>query len=849
MKNSITRNFRRGLLVGTGLVAILLTFSPVMAQEEAATPEIKPSDEIITIGTRRKGRTIADSNVPIDVLSGPELIATGFTETNMLLANLLPSFNFPQPSITDGTDHVRPAQLRGLAPDHTLVLVNGKRRHSSAVLNLNSSIGRGSSSVDLNMIPANAIKRIEVLRDGAAAQYGSDAIAGVINVVMNDAREGMSLSATYGQYVTTMDGVPQLENVTVDVNGDLQFETGEDRTRRDGNTLTLRGNLGLPIGDEGFFNLSFEYRDRDPTNRSDFDPRVAYALVDGACGVACEFDPRELGYDRYNTTVGNSAVKDFTLFFNAGVPINDTFEAYALGSLGKRKGESAGFNRLPGNNRNVPAIYPDGFLPRITSDIDDVSLIGGIRGNVSGWDTDLSVVYGRNRFAFGVVNSLNTSLGANSPTEFEDGTLNSEQLVFNADFSKLVDLGMTNPVNLAFGAEYRDEKYQLTAGEVASYVKGPFPGPAGSSVFPGFQPASEVDDGRNSLAVHAELDADVSDQWNVAIAGRFEDYSDFGTTFNGKIATRYAISDQFALRGAVSTGFRAPSLAQQFFTSIATVFVGATPIETGTFRPDSDVAKALGSIGLDSESSLNFSGGAIWTADNGFNLSVDYYNIKITDRIVLTENLRSPDVIAILNAANVDATSARFFFNGIDTLTQGVDVIASYTADFDEMGTVALTAGLNINNTKVTDVAPRPAILAGITLGTRDEILFSRREQLRFEKGSPANKLNLAAIWNRNDLGITARTTRYGKTLDAGSTPAGDEVLPVKWVTDLDINYNFGEHYSIAFGANNIFDVQPTATRETRANPSTFDKIFPYSGFSPFGTAGRFLYTRISVKY
>lgn len=849
MKNTLTINLRRTLLAGTGLLAMLSTISPVMAEDEAAISDTNSLEEIVTIGSRRKGRTIADSNVPIDVLHASEMVTTGFTETNMMLANLLPSFNFPQPSITDGTDHVRPAQLRGLAPDHTLVLVNGKRRHSSAMLNLNSSIGRGSSSVDLNMIPANAIKRIEVLRDGAAAQYGSDAIAGVINVVINDAREGMSLSATYGQYVTTMDGVPQLENVTVGSDGNLKFETGEDRTRKDGETLTLRGNMGLPIGEEGFFNLSFEYRDRNPTSRSDFDPRVAYALVDGDCGVACAFDSRELSYDRYNTTVGNSAVEDINIFFNAGVPINNTFEAYASGSLGKRKGESAGFNRLPGNSRNVPEIYPDGFLPRIASDIDDLSLTGGVRGEIAGWDTDFSVVYGKNQFGFGVVNSLNTSLGPNSPTEFKNGLLKSEQLVFNADVSKLIDLGLENPVNVAFGVEYRDESYKITAGEINSYIQGPFPGAAGSSVFPGFQPASEVDDGRSSFAAYVEFDADVTDRWNIAIAGRLEDYSDFGTSVNGKIATRYAITDELAFRGAVSTGFRAPSLAQQFFTSIATVFVGEVPIETGTFRPTSDVAKALGSSGLESESSVNFSGGFIWSADSGFSLSIDYYNIKITDRIVLTENLRSPDVIAILDAANVGATSARFFFNGIDTRTQGVDVIASYTVDLEEMGSVALTTGFNYNNTKVTNVAERPAILEGLTLGTSGEILFSRLEQLRFEKGSPESKLNMAAIWSRDNFSITARTTRYGKTLDAGSTEDNDEVLPVKWVTDLDINYDFNEHFSIGIGANNIFDVQPKPTREIDPNPSTFDKIFPYSGFSPFGTAGRFIYARITARY
>ncbi|MBV1901139.1 MAG: TonB-dependent receptor plug domain-containing protein, partial [Kordiimonadaceae bacterium] len=325
--------------------------APVVAAEEAAYANI---EEVVVVGTRRKDRTIADSNVPVDVLSAAELSTSGYTETNQLLGALLPSFNFPQPSLTDGTDHVRPAQLRGLAPDHTLVLINGKRRHSSALVNLNGSAGRGSAAVDLNAIPSNAIKSIEILRDGAAAQYGSDAIAGVINIVLKDASSGGSMSATYGANITTLDGVPELTNVGVDADGNLTFETGDDVSRTDGETLTLQGNFGTELGADGFFNLSVEYRDRNPSNRSDYDHREAYDRIGGA------LDPREVGYDRYNTRFGNARVEDVNIFYNAAVPLGEN-ELYSFGSYSRRTGDSAGFNRLPGNSRNVQEIHPDGF--------------------------------------------------------------------------------------------------------------------------------------------------------------------------------------------------------------------------------------------------------------------------------------------------------------------------------------------------------------------------------------------------------------------------------------------------------------------------------------------------------
>lgn len=851
-----------------GLSAIAISLALPVATPSATAQDSDTDaaiEEVVVIGTRRRDRTVTDSTVPIDVLGTAELTSTGITETNQLLATLLPSFNFPQPSITDATDQIRPAQLRGLAPDHTLVLINGKRRHKSALLNLNGSVGRGSQAVDINQIPANAIKSIQVLRDGAAAQYGSDAIAGVINIILKDDPEGISFSAVYGQHATTLDGVPEVGSVEqvrdADGNASVVVTPGsEDVTRNDGETLTIRGTVGLPLGDDGFFNASFEYRDRNPTNRSGFDPRQQYALVqsqDTACIAifptppeCLSLDPREFTFDRFNHRFGNAAVEDITAVVNAGLPITDTFEAYLFASYGRRDGNSAGFYRRAQDSRNVPEIYPDGFLPQITTETVDYSVATGVRGEIASWDTDFSFVYGEDEIDFGVVNSLNTSFGPTSQTEFFAGSLINDHVVLNADFSRLFEFG-DMPVNVAFGAEYRDEGYQLLQGEPASLPNGPgvgpFPGATGSQVFPGFTPASEVDSSRDNIGVYLEFDADLSEDWNVAVAGRFEDYSDFGSDFSWKAATRYSVTDNFNLRGSVQTGFRAPSLGQQFFQSIATVFVDAVPFETGTFSPDSDVAVALGSPGLDAETSFGFSAGFTWQPVPGLNLTVDYYNIDIDDRIVLSENLGGDEVEAVLAAAGVAATRGRFFLNGADTETQGVDVVATYDWDVGDYGTVRLNAAFNYNDIEVT------ALDVPLAIDIDADGIFSQREARRFEVGSPETKLNLGATWLYESLRVTLRTNRYGETIDPQGNIAEDEVIGAEWITDLEVQYDFTENVFAAIGANNIFDVYPETTasfnERNGLDSSTFDRIFPYSGFSPYGFSGRFVYARIGVNF
>ena len=624
------------------------------AAAEAVDDVVDSGDVLIVTGTRRSNRTVSESPVPIDVIPAEQLRQSGLTETARLLRDLVPSLNFPQPSITDGTDAIRPATLRGLGPDQTLVLINGKRRHVAALLNLNGSVGRGSTAVDINQIPASSIGRVEVLRDGAAAQYGSDAIAGVINFQLNDAREGGRFFVNYGGFNTRIAGVQEVTGVngtagqvpTLTADGVLQLNTtGRDLKATDGEVLAVSGNIGLPLGPEGFLNITAEYRDRNDTNRTGYDPRRNYSQS-GA------LDARELTLDRRYHRYGDPATEDLNIVVNMGMPLDENVEFYAFGTYGTREAESAGFYRRAADNRNVTAIFPDGFLPLINTDTTDFAIVGGLEGDFGGWMWDLSMSYGENETEFRVTNSLNASLGAASQTEFDAGTISYSQLMSNLGITRELEVSGIEQMTLSFGAEWRREEYQLGAGELNSYVAGPvrvgannpfitgagataFAAP-GSQVFPGFQPVIggvnvTRPNSRENVSLYAELDTDISDGFNVQLAGRFEDYSDFGSTLNGKLATRLELVDGFALRGALSTGFRAPSLQQQFFAAAATNNIGGVLVDAVTLPVNNPVAVALGATPLKAEKSFSWSAGAVFDKVDGLNVTFDYYQIDIDD--------------------------------------------------------------------------------------------------------------------------------------------------------------------------------------------------------------------------
>jgi iron complex outermembrane receptor protein len=876
-------------------VSLAAMISVTAQAQEAPAPGVasadaidSPNETIIVTGTRRTDRTVADSPVPVDVISAAALqTGGGYTETNRLLNALVPSFNFPQPSITDGTDTVRPATLRGLSPDQTLVLVNGKRRHTTALLNINGSVGRGSAAVDINQIPSIALSRVEVLRDGAAAQYGSDAIAGVINFQLSDKRDFSGrISVTYGRYESHVHGIEGLTGLALTngqptliegsslTNGIFGITTnGKDRHVTDGNTRTIAATIGLPIGQEGFFDVSAEYQDRDPTNRTGYDQRQQYDRIAGAV------DPRELTVNRLNHIYGDADTKDMKLFVNAGMPITDAVELYAFGSYNFRDGASAAFFRRPlaADGRNVNAIYPDGFLPFINTALYDKSGNIGLRGEVGGWKYDLSGGAARNRVDFLISNTLNRSFGATSSRAFDAGALDYTQTTGNLDVSRELSVGFLSKFSIAGGLEYRRETFQIKAGEPGSYAGGTFGGASGSQGFPGFAPViggQRVDRlrSRDNVSAYVELDADVTDKFNIQLAGRYEDYSDFGSDFNGKAAARLELVDGFAIRGAASTGFRAPSLQQQFYAASATNNVNGILLETVTLPVDNPIAVALGATQLDPETSISYSAGFVFDKIQRLNVTVDAYQVSIDDRIVVTENLTANRTGAvgstgrtigdILDRAGFTATNAaRFFINGLDTRTRGIDAVGTYRIDVAE-GRLNLTAGFNYNKTKVKKVLAAPGPLSSIPSAA----LFGRQETLRLTSGQPRTKINLGADFDRDWLGLTLRTNRYGKVLAAGSElgPAGSGVfndvnLKAKWVTDAEIRVHIGPQYELSIGANNVFDIYPTKVPTGLAGvsatgsgnvyyPST-SYVAPWSSFSPFGFNGRYLYVRGTARF
>jgi len=928
------RNHTRAYLLA-GLSSLALAM-PAQAQQNPAAVEAAQAQQqvqrgavneqtIVITGTRTANRTVANSPVPVDVIGADAITNTGQTETNRILNQLVPSFNFPQPSIADGSDALRPATLRGLSPDQTLVLVNGKRRHVSALLNINGTVGRGSAAVDLNLIPSLAISRIEVLRDGAAAQYGSDAIAGVINIQLKTARNGGRASVTYGEYITTIDNVANVTGLQLDSSGQPILDptdpryflanTNGDRHAHDGRQLTAGVNIGLPLGAKGFVNLTGEYHSRQPTNRAGFDLRPNFVRP-----TATTFDPREVTFDRLEFKFGDPRSHDFNLFLNSGYDLTQNWQLYAFGSYGHRNALSAANYRQENNsanrdwsalapdeaptNANFVPLTPEGFLPLIGTRLRDYAGTIGVRGEIGGWNADLSAGRGHNSFDYEVSDTLNTSFGPASQHDFQAGGLTYAQNIFNLDLSKEFAVGFAKPLTVAGGAEYREEQFKIRPGEFQSWAIGPlfqpavtttaanctalqgvyatatgvctFPGrqaAAGSQGFPGLPENSRTNAERHSHALYAELDTDPVKGVTMTLAGRYEHYSDFGSTVNGKFAARWEVVRGYALRGSVSTGFRAPSLHQQFFTTTSTNFISGLPVDISTVAVNSPVAQALGSKPLKPEKSVNLSFGATANPLRGLTITADVYKIKIKDRIVLTENLgaagsgtttQNAAVKAILDAngfASVGA--ARFFINGLDTTTKGVDLVAAYRFGDASIGHWNLTAAYNYNKTKIDRRINALGPLAEIP----GLVLFGRIEGLRFTNGQPRDKIVLSADGERGPLGLTLRTTRYGKVVSPGAVaPISDPTsltafgpddifLGAKWITDLELRWKPEKRFEFALGADNVFDVYPDRS-PFGPRPASVGGVYPanqeyipFSIFSPFGFNGRFVYGRAAVNF
>lgn len=840
--------------------------SAVAAQDTATTNTTNSGDNIVVTGTRSTDRTALETAVPVDVFSVEELTNSGRVELNQILSATVPSFNFNQTAINDGTDIIRPATLRGLSPDQTLVLLNSKRRHSTALVNINGSAGRGSAAVDLNSIPTSAIGSVQVLRDGASAQYGSDAIAGVINVLLREASEGAELNVRYGGHVTNPGAF--------------------DRSITDGGTLTIGGWAGFSLTENGFATISFEYSDREPTNRAGPDPRgqyiVANPVFDAVAGtVTGDVDPRNNTFNRVNHRYGNGNAENLSIFLNSGIELNEDWEVYLSGGYQDRNADSAGFYRRSSDSapsplgtrstpRNLTEIYPDGFLPLIVGDVTDFSVSGGLRGNLAGWSSDLSVTYGSNELDYTISNTLNASLGPTSPTEFDAGALKFTQLSVNADVTRTFEDLAPGTLTVTFGGEYRDEGYVITAGEPNSYINGgyrgipgvnyapeigvnvpvgfditdtsTYPDPfdsnfgvgfaAGSQVFAGFTPQSAVDVGRHSFGVFADVEWEPTEQILLSGAVRFEDYSDFGSATTFKFAGRYDIIDQIAIRGAISTGFRAPSLQQQFFTTTSTNFIGTPPepFEVGTFPATSAPAVALGGGQLGAEKSDNYSVGVVLRPTDNWFLTVDLFQIDIDDQIFLTENLSGTAVdMALADAGVTGVDRVRFFQNGIVSKTKGIDVVTNYDLDLGNAGELGLSGAFNLSDVQILSV-PESTIANGPTLFTAGRVQT-------LEEGAPASKLILGANWSYGNARANVRGTRYGsvEVVDGGFT------IPSEWVLDFAVDADVTDFLNVGVGVDNILDQYPVSQ-------TNFNGIFAYPSRSPFGFSGRFVYARASLR-
>ena len=827
---------------------------------------IQTVDAVVVVGTRSIGRRALQAPVPIEVVNREQLSLTGQSETGRVLQMLVPSFNFSSSTISDGTDALRPATLRGLGPGQTLVLVNGKRRHKSALLHVNTSVGRGTAGTDFNAIPSAAIERIEVLRDGAAAQYGSDAIAGVINIVLKDDVDAGNADLYWGQ---TYEG--------------------------DGDTWNGNANYGMKVGESGFLNLTAEWRDRYRTNRAGLTGERQYDWVDVDPGRPADeileienddgtvsekpvwFDPREYTFERQNFRIGDADSSQKVGFYNFGLPLAAGLELYSFGGHSSRQNNSAGFYRRANQaSRTVTEIYPDGFLPEINTDIGDTSLALGMAWTHESTDlnVDVSVNHGLNTFDFLISNSLNASYGASSPTSADAGGFDLSQTAFNLDVAYPLDY-QSSLINLAGGIEFRRDGYGIHAGEPLSWINaglGVDGASGGIQVFPGFRPDNEVNESRTNIAGYADFESYLSGQPGsgllVGAAVRGEQYSDFGATVTGKATARYDLTKQVAVRAAGSTGFRAPSLQQLYFNNISTQFKVDTDdidkdgntdeliaLEVGTFRNDSDAARALGVPDLKEETAFNVSGGFVLKPLEKMWLTVDGFLIQIDDRIVLSGSF-SADDIAELAAAG--ANSAQVFTNVAQTRTQGVDVAAGYLFAFDDESLLNLKVALTWADTEVIGDVDAPEILVGL-----EDTLFPSQERSMIEEWQPNTRVNISTDYIIGDLTIGGALRYFGSyTVQEGS--GGDPARQTyggKWLTDLQSNYQLNEGLSLTIGANNLFDQMPDLNEIGQSRAGTLTDgvghvivdtpgVFTYSRRSaPFGFNGGLYYAKLSYRF
>ncbi|MEE6126437.1 TonB-dependent receptor [Chryseobacterium arthrosphaerae] len=811
-------------------VVVLLGTVLVAAQEQEEKG--KQIEDIIIVGNRSVKRTKLETPVPVDVIniskvqrSSPQMTAQD------LLNYVIPSFNSVRQSASDGTEHIDPVTLRGMGPDQVLVLLNGKRRHTTSLVNYQNTVGNGSVGTDLSTIPVIAIEKIEVLRDGAAAQYGSDAIAGVINIILKK-NAGASASLTYG------------------LSG-----------RNDGDTYQAGVNYGTSLGkNDGFINLSLQLSHRGKTTRTQnhdldiFGNNFAYEFAGDAEAVKAaraaddaKIKERGLTRDDFNFQIGDAQIRQGQLFFNSEYPLNDHFKFYSFGGFSIKEGKGYGFRRLPSEGFNiVKEIYPNGFQAVLNSQIYDISYAAGAKYNVNDWQIDLSNTFGSNTFNYNVNNTNNASLGIKSPTRFYAGAHSFLQNTVNLDVSKKI-----KNVNIAFGGEFRFEQYQIKAGDEASYTQydengniatkdSKVIGAGGSQSFIGFSPDNALKKDRHSTAVYAEVSYDLYKKLNIDAAARFENYSDFGNTLNGKLAVRYEFIKNYAVRAAVGTGFRAPSLQQQYFNnSYADISTsGSGIVRKGIFNNDSQAAQVLGFDKLKQETSINGSAGFTLQPAKGLFITVDGYIIKVKDRIVITSNitdsrLADPQVVGEGNSVK----SGRFFANAIDTETKGVDVVVSYDWKLAG-GSLNINLAGNYTETKITDFHfPE-------NLGTPQNEFFGPDQINIIETLSPKTKASLGLTYGIGKFSFLVRNTYFGKVIRDGFPFGEVQEFSPKVVTDISVGYDITKNINFTVGANNVFDVFP----DLQIYKNSYYGVFKYAPVQ-MGTLGNYFFGRLNFNF
>ncbi|WP_339659326.1 TonB-dependent receptor [uncultured Polaribacter sp.] len=770
-------------------------------------------DEVQIVGSRNKNRVANDTPVAIDFIDiEKQSSKSSQVEMNQFLQHAIPSFNATKQSGADGADHIDPATIRGLGPDQTLVLINGKRRHQTSLINLYGTRGRGNSGTDLNSIPISAIKRIELLRDGASAQYGSDAIAGVLNIVLKDADDALNVTSTIG-----------FNNA--DVNAVFPNKV-------DGFTYKLGLNYGTKIYNGGFINFSTEVLSTDHTYRPGTSAREKF---------------------------GQAAVKSVGIFINAEIPIQENSKFYLNGGFNYKNTEAFAFTRKPNSERNVLSIYPKGFNPLITSDILDNSLSFGMLTNFKDWNIDLSNTFGRNNFKYLIKNTLNATLEQNSPTEFDAGGHQLIQNTTSIDFSKYF-FAKTYGFNIALGLEYRVDKYKIVAGEEASYAAYDINGelvnsqtpvddfkrlnghiiPGGSQGFPGYSPENELDKNRSNFSGYLDTEIDFSKKFMIGTAVRYEYYSDFGSTLNYKLASRFKVTKKFNVRSSFSTGFRAPSLVQVYYNLTFTNFIGDMPTESLLVANNSAIARRFNVDNLKEERAKNFSLGFATKLSPNFCATIDGYYVSVNDRIILSGNFDASNL-------GLGIQNVQFFANGVDTETTGVDVVLNWNKKI-ENGEVSIDLSGNINHMSITEIKNKQL---------DKETFFGERDRQFLLASAPNSKFNLGVNYQYKKIKTSLSFTRFSSVelidwqisedlsnfnnSETERLAAAKDFYESKITTDLHLSYQFNSVINLQLGVNNLFNIYPTKQNSFTDSGGLWDA-------TQMGTNGAFYYTKLNIK-